>query len=55
MTNNNCVAACKEAGYTIAGTEYSGEVSIVSLSFGTQANVLRVLLRQQLSRCAASD
>ncbi|GIZ37716.1 hypothetical protein CKM354_000115300 [Cercospora kikuchii] len=25
MTNNNCVAACKEAGYTIAGTEYSGE------------------------------
>ncbi|KAI5360847.1 putative carbohydrate-binding WSC, glyoxal oxidase, galactose oxidase/kelch, beta-propeller [Septoria linicola] len=25
MTNNNCVQACQKAGYTIAGTEYSGE------------------------------
>lgn len=25
MTNNLCTAACQKAGYTIAGTEYSGE------------------------------
>lgn len=25
MTNNNCQAACYKAGYTVAGTEYSGE------------------------------
>lgn len=55
MTNNNCVAACKEAGYTIAGTEYSGEVGIVLMSFRAQANILPVLLRQQPSRCATCD
>lgn len=32
MTSGNCLRACQQAGYNLAGTEYSGEVSLALTS-----------------------